>query len=401
MIMQKKGRSMMSKKVVIIGNGAAGNAAAEEILKQNDSHEITIITKEASPIYYRPMLSEYVSEKELPKRFYLHDLNWYQENDITLTTSSVVKQILPEKNNVILDNGDKLHYDSLILCTGSSNFIPPMPGSDLKNVVSLRTFDDAEMIKSLARTHKKTVIIGGGLLGLELGWQLRKLNITVDVVEMMDRLLPRQLDLEASKLFEEKVLKTGINVLKGVQTKGIVGKEVVEGVELSDGTILEADFVIFSIGVRANTTLAKEAGINTDRGIIVDDFMKTSQSDIYAAGDCAEHKGVNYAIWPESVDQGKIAGLNAIGIRSVYEPVIPFNIYQGMNMRLFSIGDVGGNQGMDYDTHKIEDSKHFEKYFFVDDVLVGGILLDDISKSSKLKKALSNRVLKKDFIEAL
>lgn len=391
----------MSKKIIIIGNGAAGNAATEEILNQKDSHEITIITKEAKPVYYRPMLSEYVSEENLPKRFYLHDLDWYQKNGITLKTSSSVNQIFPETHEVTLDTGETLNYDSLILCSGCNNFIPPMPGANLKNVVSLRTFEDAELIKKLAQTSKKTVIIGGGLLGLELGWQLRKLDISVDVVEMMDRLLPRQLDLEASELFEEKVSKTGIKVMKGVQTKGIVGEETAEGVELSDGTILDADFVIFSIGVRADTALAKEAGLKIDRGIMVDDFMKTSQADIYAAGDCAEHKGVNYAIWPESVDQGKIAGLNAIGIRSVYEPVIPFNIYQGMNMRLFSIGDVGGNPGIVYETHKVRNNQHFEKYFFVDDVLVGGILLDDISKSSKLKKALASRVHKLDFIETL
>lgn len=391
----------MSKKIIIIGNGAAGNAATEEILNQNGSHEITIITKEAKPVYYRPMLSEYVSEESLPKRFYLHDLNWYQENEITLKTSSVVKQIFPDTHEVILNSGEKLPYDALIICSGSSNFIPPMPGANLKNVVSLRNLEDAENIKELASTSKKTVIIGGGLLGLELGWQLRKLDISVDVVEMMDRLLPRQLDLEASEIFEEKVSNTGIQVMKGVQTKAIVGDDSAKGVELSDGTIIEADFVIFSIGVRADTALAKEAGLKTDRGIVVDDFMKTSHTDIYAAGDCAEHKGVNYAIWPESVDQGKIAGLNSIGIRSVYEPAIPFNIYQGMNMRLFSIGDVGGNPGTTYDTHKVKDDHHFEKYFFVDDILVGGILLDDISKSSKLKKALSNRATKRDFIESL
>ncbi|MDW7662500.1 MAG: FAD-dependent oxidoreductase [Bacillota bacterium] len=391
----------MSKKIVIIGNGAAGNAAAEEILNQNSSNDITIISNEESPVYYRPMLSEYVSEESLPKRFYLHDLNWYKENNIVLKTSSIVKQILPDAHELILDSGEELSYDALIICSGSNNFIPPMPGSTLKNVVSLRNLADAGKIKELASTSKKTVIIGGGLLGLELGWQLRKLDISVDVVEMMDRLLPRQLDLEASEIFENKVASTGIKVMKGVQTKGIVGEDSAKGVELSDGTIIDADFVIFSIGVRADTALAKEAGLKIERGIVVDDFMKTSHSDIYAAGDCAEHKGINYAIWPESVDQGKIAGLNSIGIRSVYEPVIPFNIYQGMNMRLFSIGDVGSDPGTTYDTHKVEDDNHFEKYFFVDDILVGGILLDDISKSSKLKKAMIARTSKTDFIESL
>lgn len=390
----------MSKKIIIIGNGAAGNAALEEILKSQESHHVTVISSEPTPAYYRPMLSEYLSEAKLPKRFYLHELSWYSDNHVDFINGKTVTEIHPDTNQVSIGT-QKLHYDVLILATGSNNFIPPMPGADLENVISLRTLEDAETIKQMAMKAKKTAIIGGGLLGLELGWQLIKAGLSVDVIEMMDRLLPRQLDPEASEIFEQKVEAAGIHVIKGVQTKAVLGDTKAESVELGNGATIEADFVAFSIGVRADIKLAKAAGIKTDRGICVDDHMRTNYENIFAAGDCAEFKGINYAIWPEATDQGKIAGLNAIGKRAVYDPIVPFNIYSGMNMRLFSIGDVGGNPGLNYETHKNQDDTHFEKYYFVDDVIVGGILLDDISKSAKLKKALLSKTHKSEFLSSL
>lgn len=387
----------MSEKIVIIGNGAAGNAALEEIISKDKTNNITVITTESTPIYYRPMLSEYLSEPEVPKRFYLHDQNWYDEHAVKVHYQMEVQKIDPSSQSIMLPNDVELKYDKLILCTGSRNFIPPLPGVKLGGVMDLRTLSDADLIKYKATHARKAVIIGGGLLGLEIGWQLRKLNISVTVVEMMDRLLPRQLDAEASVIFEEKVAATGIEVIKGVQTLELVGQEWVEGVKLSNGETIEADFVIVSIGIRADVTLAKEAGLNINRGIVVDDFMQTSVKNIYAAGDCAEHNNINYAIWPEAIEQGKIAGLNALGIRSVYEPVVPFNIYHGMNMRLFSIGDVGGDPAKSYTIDHFKAEDHFEKFFYVDDIIVGGILIGNIAKSSKLKKAVASGMKKGTF----
>lgn len=272
-----------------------------------------------------------------------------------------------------------------------------MPGSKKENVFDLRTYEDANIIKEKAKDAKSAVIIGGGLLGLELGWQLRKLNIEVSVIEMMQRLLPRQLDEEASVLFEESVKATGIKVIKGVQTQEIVGEPKAEGVMLTTGEVIKGDLIIFSIGIRADVQLAKNAGLTTDRGIIVNDFMQTSVKNIYAAGDCAEYSGINYAIWPEAVEQGKVAGLNAIGSKTVYEPVVPFNIYHGMNLRLFSMGDVGGNPANQYEVHRVGEIEHFEKYYYVNDHLVGGILMGNISKSGKLKKGIISRMTRAEF----
>jgi len=392
----------MSKRIIIIGNGGAGNAALEEIIKHAPDSKITVITKEAIPIYYRPMLSEYISEPDIPKRFFLHDQAWYDLNKVKIMYGTEVESIDRVNQSVQLSSGELLKYDTLLITTGSHNFIPPMPGAKLDRVVDLRTKADADKIKEKAQTSKKVAIIGGGLLGLELGWQLKLLNpsIEITVIEMMDRLLPRQLDAESSEIFEKKVALAGIQILKGVQTQEIVGESQVTGVKLTNGDIIDADLVAFSIGIRADVQLAKQADLAINRGIIVNDFMQTSVEHIYAAGDCAEYENINYAIWPEAVEQGKVAGLNAIGMSTVYEPVTPFNIYHGMNMRLFSIGDVGGNPANTYDIVHHGDEENFEKYFYVMDKLVGGILMGNIAKSGKLKKAVADNMTKLDF-EAL
>lgn len=390
----------MKEKIIIIGNGAAGNAALEEIVAQYASYEITVISSEGLPVYYRPMLSEYISEEQLPKRFHLHDQSWYVDNAITTLYDKTVQSLDIAAQRITLSDGVLLEYDKLIIATGSKNFIPPLPGAKKEGVYDLRTYADAEIIKKKASIASKAVIIGGGLLGLEMGWQLRKLNIDVTVVEMMQRLLPRQLDEEASEIFEQKVLATGIKVIKGVQTNEIVGDDFATGVLISTGEVLEADMVIFSIGIRADVALAKEAGIAIERGIIVNDFMETNVKNVYAAGDCAEFAGINYAIWPEAVEQGKVAGLNAIGIKTVYKPVIPFNIYHGMDMRLFSIGDVGGNPANAYAIDRKGDAENFEKYFYVNDRLVGGILIGNISKSGKLKKGVAENLSRHAFENA-
>lgn len=389
----------MKKHIIIIGNGAAGNAALEEIIPHMDPFTVTVITHEPSPIYYRPMLSEYISEPDVPKRFYLHDDAWYRSNGIQILYNRTVREIDSNLKKVVCDDGASYTYDQLILCTGSKNFIPPIPGACLKNVTDLRTLNDANTLKKLVRTTQSAVIIGGGLLGLELGWQLKKLNLDVTVVEMMPRLLPRQLDEEASHMFEEKVLATGIKIIKGVQTQEIVGTDHVEGVLLSTGKVLDAELVIFSVGIRADVELAKHASLAVDRGIIVDSKMKTSDASIYAAGDCAQFENQNYAIWPEAVAQGRVAGRNAIGIPAEYISVIPFNIYHGMGLRLFSIGDVGCNPNEDYEIVADKMGEDFEKIFLLNDRIVGGILLGNISKSNLLKKAVQEGFTKSQYLQ--
>ena len=390
-------------KIIVIGNGAAGISAVESILehKVENNYEIKIITNEEASVYYRPMLSDYISQPSLPNRFFLHPFAWYEENKIELIQGIPVTEILKEKNQIKLEDGRLLNYDKLLIATGSYNFMPPFEGINLPEVKTLRTLKDAEVIKKMLNPSDHAVVIGGGLLGLELGWQMIKLGLDVTVIEMMDRLLPRQLDPEASALFLEKVKATGMHIITNIGSDSILGDAHVEGVKLSTGEIIDCSYVFISIGIRADVALAQQAGIEVSKGIVVNDQMQTSVENIYAAGDCAEYNGINYGIWPEAVSQGKTAGLNMIGHKATYETLVPFHIYHGMNMRLFSIGDVGSLGEEAYDIIRFEYDDHFEKIFFKDGHIAGGILMGNISKSAKLKNALSHNLTKEAFLESL
>ena len=297
--------------------------------------------------------------------------------------------------------GENLSYDKLILSNGSYNFIPPIPGHEKKNVFSLRCLLDADIIKSKAKESNSAIIIGGGILGLEVGWQLRKCGLEITVLDIANRLLSVQLDKESSEIFEKKVLETGIKVIKNVKIDKLVGDNYANGVKLADGTELNADFIVISAGVRANVDLGKTANIEFNRGLIVNEKMETSVAEIYAAGDVAEFNGINYAIWPEAMEQGKVAGRNAIGIDSHYEQIIPSNIYMGMNLKLFSIGNVGNKENTEYDVVKNQENDYFEKFYFVNGYFVGGILIGSLSKSLKLKNALKSKFTKQEFIDSL
>ncbi|GAU77104.1 NAD(P)/FAD-dependent oxidoreductase [Fusibacter sp. 3D3] len=390
-------------KVIVIGNGAAGISAVESLIEnQVDTHyDIKIITNEDASIYYRPMLSDYISQSALPNRFFLHPFAWYEENKIELIHGIPVVEILKAKKQIKLQDDRFLPYDKLIIATGSYNFIPPLEGVALPEVKSLRTLKDAEFIKKMVKPSKHAVVIGGGLLGLELGWQMIKLGLKVTVIEMMERLLPRQLDAEASGLFLEKVEATGMQIITGVGTDSILGDHHVEGIRLSNGKTITCDYVFISIGIKADIALAEQAGLEVGKGITVNAQMQTSDANIYAAGDCAEYDGINYGIWPEAVLQGKTAGLNIANQKTSYETLVPFNIYHGMNMRLFSIGDVGSLGEKAYEIIRFEYDDHFEKIFFKEGIITGGILIGNISKSAKLKSALFHKLTKEAFLESL
>lgn len=391
----------MKQKIIIIGNGAAGISAAEAILSQSIDVEITMITSENVGYYYRPMLSDYISQPTLPNRFFLHEDNWYIENNISFLKNHTVTFINTSDKSIELDNKEILFFDKLILATGSYNFIPPLKGIQFPNVMSLRTLDDANNIREIISPSKKAVIIGGGLLGLELGWQLIKSNMEVTVIEMMDRLLPKQLDTETSKIFLQQVEGTGMKIITSTGTKEIVGENNAKAVLLDNGKEIPCDYVFISIGIRADIELAKKSNIKTNRGILVDEKMRTNFEDIFAAGDCCEYDGINFGIWPEALAQGKVAGLNAVGVKNTYETVVPFNMYHGMNMKLFSMGDCGNDITTEYDIVSYDEASNHEKYFFKNNTLVGGILFGNISKLTKLKSGLANHMNKEAFLELI
>lgn len=371
---------------IIIGNGAAGFYAADAIRQKDSKAYITMISDEGYYSYYRPSLSEYLSQEIPDKKLYLKNKNWFEENKINLKLNIKVENILAKENKVVLSDDTFLKYDKLILANGAHNFIPPTLGADKKGVFSLRTINDADEIISYSKTSKKAVVIGGGLLGLEAAWELQNLGLDVTVVEFFPRLLPRQLDEEGAKIFKNQISNCGINVILGDSLIEILGSDKVTNIKLKSGSILDTDMVLFSVGIRPNKELAEKCGVKTDKFIVVNEKMETNIPNIYACGDVAELNGRNYGIWPAAVQMGKVAGINASGGKLTFKDFVSSTVFSSMNTNLFSSGYF--DDECDILSHKNEDTQIYKKLFFKADKLVGCILLGDISLSIKIVKGI-------------
>jgi len=392
--------SDLKSHIVIVGNNAAGTAAAESIRKRNTEATIRIISAENTLAYYRPMLSDYLSDTHNEDMFYLHDADWYIEQNIALSLCKMVTSIEREEKSVHLDDGTKISYDKLILANGSRNHIPQITDANKQGVFSLKTKADADAIKAYTKNCKSVAVIGAGLLGLEAAWELHNLGLDVSLIEFADRILPRQLDEEGSEIFEMGVKVSGIQIYKEAVASAILGKDAATGVQLCDGGIVPADMVLISTGIRPNMELAESAGLHVNRGVVVDTHMQTSDPDIYAAGDVAEHAGISYAVWPEALEQGKIAGANIVGDSLEYHTMTPANVFNGMNMNIFSIGDIGRSNK----PYKVVADKHpeegiYKKLYFIDNRFVGGILVGDVSKTMSLMLGVNHRTPSLDMIK--
>jgi flavorubredoxin/NADPH-dependent 2,4-dienoyl-CoA reductase/sulfur reductase-like enzyme/rubredoxin len=372
--------------IVIIGNGAAGISAAEAIIKRNKQATITMIDREPYNAYYKPMLSDYIANDTNIASVFLHDVDWYTDNKIQFKRGREVIRINRENKSLLLRGEGNIQYDKLIISVGSYAFIPPIKNINVKGIVSLRTMTDALKIKELAERSKRTIIIGGGLLGLEVADEIIKMGVEVTVIELSERILPRQLDKKGAAFLEKSIQKTGIQLLTGVSVDEIIGSNQVSGVRLNDGRVLESDLVFVSVGIRADITLGKEASLETNKSIIVDQYMRTNDENIYAAGDVAEYEGINYGIWPEAMEQGRVAGANAVGDKIAYKTITPINIFNGMSMNVLSIGQVIDTEvtGISEMVYEDQDNMIYKRIIFEKDKMIGGILIGDNGKSKLL-----------------
>lgn len=366
---------------IIIGNGAAGFYAAEAIRKTDESAKIEIISSEDYRTYFRPKLSNYLGEDIPDKKFYLKDMDFYEENNIELSLSKTVSKINPDSKEIVLSDGATKNYDKLILANGSYNFVPPVEGKDLNGVYTLKYLKDADEIKNQISRVKEAVIIGGGLLGLEAAAQMIKSGLKVTVVEFSERLIPRQLDKQGSDIFKDIIDKSGINIILGDSAVKITGEENVSAVELKSGKTIPAQLVLFSVGIRSNKDLAEEAGIKTDRGILVDDKMQTSIKDIYAAGDAAQINGRVYGNWPSAVQMGKVAGYNAAGGDEKFRDFVSSVTFNELGASILSFGEI---EPEGFKKVQISHQSNIKTLYFKDGVLKGGYLIGDIKDGPKL-----------------
>lgn len=375
---------------VIIGNGTAGLNAAKSIRLRDKTGSILMISNESYSTYNRPMLTKSLMSQLDISQIAVEDEQWYKDNNIYQVLDNEAVKIDTKEKEIELSDGTRLKYTKLIYAAGSECFIPPIKGSDKNGVIAIRKFEDAKKVGQILDHVKNTVVIGGGVLGLEAAWEIRKSGCDVTVLELAPSLMGRQLDAPASDLLKSISEGQGIHVHTGVSITEITGDSAVTGVRLADGQFFEAGLVIVSAGVRANTLLAQSAGIAIDRAVIVNEKMETNIEDIYACGDCVQFDGVNYAIWSEASEQGKVAGANAAGDCAVYENVPPALNFHGMNTSLFAAGDNGKNPDLVYKTVELKDMgrKQYKKLYFLNNRLCGVILIGDLSSMPELSQAL-------------
>lgn len=370
------------EKIVIIGGSGAGMSAAVEIRKRNSYCSLTIVSKESVKGYYRPQLTKMLSdEKTSIESMTIKDDKWYEENNVKLLLDKLVTKIDSANKKIVLDDGKEIEYTKLIIASGAESFTPPFPGKDKEGVFTLRYVTDEKAIREYSKGKKTAAVIGGGVLGLEAANELKNMGLSVTVIEMVDRILPRQLDSDASKILEEKVKNAGVNFKKKVGTKEILGDNKATGILLDNGETVDAEVVVISTGVRANSSIAEGNNIEIKRAIAVNEKMETTAPDIYACGDCAEYNGINYALWSEAIEQGKTAGINAAGGNSVYKTIVPSTTLVAFGTSVFSIGDVSADVNSQYETYEYHGGNNFKKLYFKDGKLSGGILIGDISKT--------------------
>jgi nitrite reductase (NADH) large subunit len=374
---------------LIIGNGVAGTTAAENIRNLDKAGKITIVTEESTPFYYRMRLPDFISGDLAEDKLSAKKDQWYKDQGIELKLETRIQGADPGKKTVSTQSGLEIPYDRLLIATGSRSFIPPMKGSDKKGVFALRTIQDARDIVAWAKNIQKVVLIGGGLLGLEAGNALRKLGKNLTVVEFFPRLLPRQLDVTGGGRLQKIMEGMRFSFRLGAKTQEIKGKDRVSGVLLEGGELLPAEMVIVSAGVRPSLELAKALNLDHDKGVKVDEQMRTNQSGIYAAGDVAEFKGMPYGIWTAATEQGQIAGTNMAGGNALYKGTVMANTLKVIGIDLASAGNIDAENKLE--SKVLTGEKVYKKIVLENDQIVGCIMLGDTKGFTKITKLMSEK----------
>lgn len=380
---------MTSKKerLVVVGNGMAGINAVEQIIKLGGAYDITVFGSEPHPNYNRIMLSYVLEGSKTIDDIVLNDWNWYNDNGITLHTGTTVTHIDTVSKTVNADNGLAVPYDRLIIATGSNPFILPVPGADKQGVVGFRDIADCSQMLEAAKTYKKAAVIGGGLLGLEAAKGLVNLGMDVTVVHLMSDIMERQLDHNASAMLQAELERQGIKFAMGKQTAELLGEERVTGLRFSDDGVLEADFVVMAVGIRPNVQLAKASGFEVNRGIVVNDYMQTSVEDIYAVGECNEHRGICYGLVAPLFEQGMVLAKHLCGAETKpYEGSVVSTKLKISGVDVFSAGEF--IEGPEHTVISAKDDwkRTYKKILLKDNVIVGAVLFGDVTESANLQK---------------
>jgi len=390
---------MMEKvHLIVIGNGMAGVATVEHVLRRRQDMAITIFGAEPYPAYNRILLSSFLGGENGLEDLILHPLKWYEENRIQLYKGVTVTSIDPGKKTITTERGEVFTFDKLLIATGSRPFIPPIKGiydSEGKRYPGIFTFrelKDAILMREWAVQSRKVMVIGGGLLGIEAAYGLMRQGLEVTIAHLMDYLMETYLDSQSGEMLKREITKLGIRVLTGHCAEEIIienGK--VRGVYFSNGEPYEADMVVIATGIRPDIGIAKEAGLKVNRGIEVNDFMETSHPDIYAVGECAEHRGKLYGIVAPLMEQAEVAGKAITGdFSKPYKGSIVATKLKVAGIPLAVIGNSVGSPGCEEIIYSDTGSGIYKKLVISGGRLVGAILFGDLEGYSAYLTMVKN-----------
>ncbi len=374
------GAAQEKLKLVLIGNGLAGMRCLEDLLDMApDRYDVTVIGEEPWGNYNRIMLSPVLSGEKTIDDIMLHPHAWYRDKGIQFIADDPAIKIDRTRKVVHTEKGESVDYDRLIIATGSSPFIPPVQGVDLKGVISFRDIYDVNTMIKYCETKKNAVVIGGGLLGLEAAYGLKQRGMNVTVLHLMDRIMERQLDGRASRMLRHSIEQKGINIITEANTEALIGEEGhVSQVRLKDGTVLDADLVIFAVGIRPNITLAQSAGLRCNRGILVNDTMQTFDPSIYAVGECIEHRNQTFGLVEPLWGQAFICATHLAehGSLTFKSPTVPTQL-KVSGVDVFSAGNFEPKE--DYEDIILNDDKRqiYKRIIIQKDKVIGAVLFGD------------------------
>jgi nitrite reductase [NAD(P)H] large subunit len=370
----------MSESLVIVGNGMAAARLVDELAKSAlGRYAIAVIGDEPRLAYNRVLLSSVLAGETASQDIELRPAAWWRDRGVTLKYGCMATEIDVGRRELKIAGDESIAFSRLVLATGSNPLRLNVPGADLAGVHTFRDSRDVDLLLALAAGRKRLVVVGGGLLGLEAAYGLARAGAEVTLVHLMDRLMERQLDARAADLLKSLVERKGIRILLSANTARIEGDAFVEGVELSDGRRIAADAVVFAAGIRPNTDLAKTAGLSVNRGIVVDDQLTTSAPDIFAIGECAEHRGTCYGLVEPAYEQAQVLARHLSGRPATYSGSVVATNLKVSGIGVFSAGDFTGADGSESIVLSDVGRGTYKKLVIAEGRLTGAVLVGDVT----------------------
>ncbi|WP_458420028.1 nitrite reductase large subunit NirB [Bacillus pumilus] len=378
---------MAKRKLVFIGNGMASMKCIEQMVqKQPEHYAITVIGKEKHPAYNRIKLSSILQKSDSLSQIELKEKEWYTAHDIIMYKGETVVHIDTNKKCIMTDARREISYDKLVIATGSLPYFLPIQGVSKKGIYAFRTIDDYEAICADAMRYQRAAVVGGGVLGVEVAAGLQIAGLETTIIHHAEWLMQRQLDETAASLLQQQLTRKGIQVKTNAHTIACLGDERVEGVLLKNGDIVDADLVVFTTGIRPNIQLAKNHGIHTRKAIVVNDMMQTNVQDIYAIGECAEHKGMVHGLVQPIYEQANALANHLLGeqITSVPHPIYSTKL-KVPDMPIYSAGCIEHHSPYtSVVTYLDEEQEVYKKFVFEREALTGFLLVGELEKADQL-----------------